>query len=77
MNFSKIKKELNLGLNFYWIIFGFSVYWIKEKILENLGLSITVLLFYIYWQVLCLVSLKVEHPPYKWDTADRYRHEVP
>lgn len=26
---------------------------------------------------LCLFSLKVEHPPYKWDTAERYRQEVP
>ena len=24
-----------------------------------------------------VLSLKVEHPPYKWDTAERYRQEVP
>ena len=26
---------------------------------------------------LCLGSLKVEHPPYKWKTAEHYRNEVP
>lgn len=26
---------------------------------------------------LCPISLKVEHPPYKWNTAERYRHRVP
>ena len=26
---------------------------------------------------ICLFSLKEEHPPYKWDTAERYRQEVP
>jgi hypothetical protein len=25
----------------------------------------------------CLLSLKVEHPPYKWNAAEHYRQEIP
>ena len=26
---------------------------------------------------LWVLSLKAEHPPYKWDTAERYRQDLP